>query len=35
MLGADPGRGQHWRDRHPGLGDDVEIPLRRQIGVVD
>ena len=35
MLGADPGRGQHWRDRHPDLGDDVEIRLRRQIGVVD
>ena len=35
MLGADPGRGQHWRERHPSLGDHVEISLRCEIGVVD
>ena len=35
MLDPDPGRGQHWRYRHPGLGDDVEIRLGCQIGVVD
>jgi hypothetical protein len=35
VLDPDPGRGQHWRERHPGLGDDVEIVLRCQIRVVD
>jgi hypothetical protein len=35
VLDPDPGRGQHWRERYPGLGDDVEIGLRCQIGMVD
>jgi len=35
VLDPDPGRGQHWRNRHPRLGDDVEIRLGCQIGVVD
>jgi hypothetical protein len=35
MLDSDPGRGQHWRERHPSLCDNVEIRLCCQIGVVD
>jgi hypothetical protein len=35
VLDPDSGRGQHRCDRHPGLGDDVEIGLRCRIGVVD
>ncbi len=35
VLGRDPGRGQHRRDRHAGLGDDVEVGLSREIGMVD
>jgi hypothetical protein len=35
VLDPDLGRGQLWRERHPGLGDDVEIVPRCQIGVVD
>jgi hypothetical protein len=35
VLDPDPGRGQHGRDRNPTLGDDVEIGLGCQIGMVD
>src|SRR6516162_8776745 len=35
VLDPDPGRGQNRRDRHPSLGDNIEVVLARKIAVVD
>ena len=35
VLDPDPRRGQDRRDRDPGLGDDIEVALGREIAVVD
>src|SRR5207245_8767461 len=35
VLDPDPRRGQHRRNRHPLLGDDVEVVVARPVAVVD